>query len=666
MLSCIVGNKSVNSFDYEEAKLRVWSNKGILRCPECGERVIYCNGDYKIAYFKHEAGSECEGTKYCEPMTNEHITGIKNIYDRLKEIKGVSNLEVEKYIKNTRQRPDIYFEYEGNKYCIEYQCSPISTEYNKRHELYQLEGIKDIWILGTEKYGFDEYGTEDDDGCFFDEKKVKSIECEINSGNMPLLYFNKGILYKINKNGFVPIIRDEYKYFPKNSPLRKTFQFRLNKYHINNCELKDILTKDNKTSKEIYTLIKNTISKCELLISELKKCNHKGVKFEYNLSVDICPMYQVTYGTKSWKEFYDIEFKNIDSIYKTIKSEDELILLRDNLVKKINDNVDNYNVVLNSMGNYGEIEITKKVKKEDELMLFIYNTIKKISNNINEDIFMYCEWKGEYKKVNATKVIKEESDLMLFRSNIIKEIFEWSLLGKSLYTSDREVGRIKVNYDVNECGLQKVSYISKTIKVYDDVIVLDSCLNSIFKKHILSHKIKEDFKTQCGNKHVANAYKSIYKLKDFFKNNIENYTCWHGGGYNNDLDIRHTITNELIYKQKEMCNVSLYFLVKEIRDAIKNHKDKIKPFNEAEIVMDKYIKLNNNVRNLNITSITPSIGVISWFISIHENQSVIVIDLKNKEIKCNEHSYVFSGENFKEILNNTIHNEIRRIRYGSI
>lgn len=144
MLSCIVGNKSVNSFDYEEHKLREWSNKKILRCPECGERVIYCNGDYKIAYFKHEVASECKGNLYSEPITEEHIGGIKSIYNKLKTIQGITNLEVEKYIVNTKQRPDIYFEYKGQRYCIEYQCSLIATQYNKRHELYELEGIKDI------------------------------------------------------------------------------------------------------------------------------------------------------------------------------------------------------------------------------------------------------------------------------------------------------------------------------------------------------------------------------------------------------------------------------------------------------------------------------------------------------------------------------------------
>lgn len=240
MLSCIIGGKSINSFDYDEAKLREWSNKEILKCPECNERVIYCKGDYKIPYFKHEIGSECSGNKYYEPMTEEHINGIKMLYNRLKEIKGVENLEVEKYIKNTKQRPDIYFEYEGERYCIEYQCSPISTQYNKRHELYQLEGINDIWILGTEKYNFEKF-KEGDNTIDFEEKSIKTIEDEIDRGDSPLLYLKEGNILKIDEDGFIPVLRDEYKYFYKNSPLKKTVGMSLYKYNINDMNV-DTLT----------------------------------------------------------------------------------------------------------------------------------------------------------------------------------------------------------------------------------------------------------------------------------------------------------------------------------------------------------------------------------------------------------------------------------------
>jgi len=45
------------------------------------------------------------------------------------------------------------FEYGGQKWVIEFQCSPIATEQIERHKLYKVADIKDIWICGKEKYG---------------------------------------------------------------------------------------------------------------------------------------------------------------------------------------------------------------------------------------------------------------------------------------------------------------------------------------------------------------------------------------------------------------------------------------------------------------------------------------------------------------------------------
>lgn len=182
MLSCIVGNKSINTFEYSKSKLKEWSDKGILKCPECEESLIYCHGDFKIPYFKHRVKSDCNGA-YSEENTEEHREGIQNLYLWLKNQDEVSNIEIEKYIHNTKQRPDIYFEIGGKRYCIEYQCSPISTQYNKRHELYSLEGIYDIWILGENK--FSKFNDKTN------EMKLKKIQQEIlfNSNNN-LIHFN--------------------------------------------------------------------------------------------------------------------------------------------------------------------------------------------------------------------------------------------------------------------------------------------------------------------------------------------------------------------------------------------------------------------------------------------------------------------------------------------
>lgn len=95
--------------------------------------------------------NECED-KYSEPETKEHLNGKRDLFEWIKKQDGVTNAVLERWIPETKQRPDIMFEYNRQKYVLEYQCSPIATEYVERHELYKASGIIDIWILGTEKY----------------------------------------------------------------------------------------------------------------------------------------------------------------------------------------------------------------------------------------------------------------------------------------------------------------------------------------------------------------------------------------------------------------------------------------------------------------------------------------------------------------------------------
>lgn len=154
MLSCKVGENIINTIEYDNEQIRKWSKKGILKCPVCDGKMIYKNGEFKIAHFAHEK-SECS-LMYSETETKEHLNGKKALYEWLKAQEGVINLQLEAWIPETKQRPDIYFEYDGERYVIEYQCSPIATKYAERHRLYELAGIKDIWILGTEKYYINE------------------------------------------------------------------------------------------------------------------------------------------------------------------------------------------------------------------------------------------------------------------------------------------------------------------------------------------------------------------------------------------------------------------------------------------------------------------------------------------------------------------------------
>lgn len=153
MLTCLIGNEIINCYDgtHTKEQLKKWSKKKILSCPACGRPYEYCHGKIKSPYFRHMDKEECTD-RYSESETEEHMQGKKDLYKWVKSQPGVTNAVLEAWISETKQRPDIMFEYDNKKYVIEYQCSPIASEYFERHELYNASGIHDIWICGTEKY----------------------------------------------------------------------------------------------------------------------------------------------------------------------------------------------------------------------------------------------------------------------------------------------------------------------------------------------------------------------------------------------------------------------------------------------------------------------------------------------------------------------------------
>lgn len=151
MITCKIGENIVNCFDgkYDRDTLKKWSKKGILKCPVCGEQYTYNHGTIKIPYFKH-LNSEC--SLYGEPETDEHKEGKNDLYNWILKQDNVTDVILEGWIPETKQRPDIMFKYNGEQFVIEYQCSPIVDEYIERHDLYEAANIKDIWILGTDNY----------------------------------------------------------------------------------------------------------------------------------------------------------------------------------------------------------------------------------------------------------------------------------------------------------------------------------------------------------------------------------------------------------------------------------------------------------------------------------------------------------------------------------
>lgn len=116
-----------------------------LRCPSCKRRVFLKHGKRKISHFSHHAKEACN--VFSEGETLEHITGKLHIFNYLKE-KGY-HVELEAYLKELKQRPDILLIINNQKIAIEFQCSFLSIERMiDRTNNYYKHGYEVYWILG--------------------------------------------------------------------------------------------------------------------------------------------------------------------------------------------------------------------------------------------------------------------------------------------------------------------------------------------------------------------------------------------------------------------------------------------------------------------------------------------------------------------------------------
>lgn len=342
MLTCKVGESIVNTFSFKEEKLRGWSNKSMLKCPICGDKLLYCHGDYKIPYFRHEKNNDCLDI-YSEGVTQEHLKGVKMLYEWLLNQKDIKNLQLEKWIPETRQRPDIYFEIVENneikKYAIEFQCSPIATKYNERHDLYRLNNIIDIWILGFSKYDINNYNSLllEYDICnqVIKNVKTKTIEREIKNSSKPLMYLTGGKLVKITSK----LIETYDNYCNE----RKTiFDFIIDSKIITDCNYENLIDVNSLYMLD-DTLLRKRIHKLEEYTDKLNE-DIRVNRYKYDISI----------------EASEIELKII--------------------------NISNKNALIMNLNNFSEEKLFKYYNKEIELhrmKIDLYNDLKKSCENLN-------------------------------------------------------------------------------------------------------------------------------------------------------------------------------------------------------------------------------------------------------------------------------------------
>ncbi|RDI47760.1 competence protein CoiA [Falsibacillus pallidus] len=115
-------------------------------CPHCGDSLLIKAGSINIPHFSHKSQSACSSLSESESI--QHLNGKLDIFNWLKQFYPDS-VELEPYLEEIGQRPDILMMAQGQIYAIEYQCSSIpSSLIQARTKGYHEMNIKPIWIMG--------------------------------------------------------------------------------------------------------------------------------------------------------------------------------------------------------------------------------------------------------------------------------------------------------------------------------------------------------------------------------------------------------------------------------------------------------------------------------------------------------------------------------------
>jgi hypothetical protein len=527
----------------------------MLKCPICNEKMLYCHGDYKIPYFRHDKNTECEDI-YSEVVTQEHLKGIKTIYYWLKNQKNIINLQLEKWIPETRQRPDIYFEREEQgkikKYAIEFQCSPISTKYNERHDLYRLNQINDIWILGIDKYDigqFESLNNIDANNIKLNGIKTKTIEREILESNNKLLYLNQSTVYKLNKAIEIGYITKFDMIYDVNSNIESNnFEqiFENDGLFINNPKynilldtLKNYCEELNLNSKDICKYKFTTkIETEEILFSifryserykneEIFKCNYKD-------------------GSKEVLElFYKDELNRINSI------KNKIYLFEENLIKEV-------------------LVFNQKISQNGGLKISEYKEIKQIEININNIKRFFKLYPIEY-KVTCN---------------------EWE--SHSFYSGRSRRGNAKyeTGWHLKEIEKYELSVNLEAKEVMD--IINDYYKNILFNTQSII--LEELF---LSNEEVLK-YEKIKNIKEIVRNSMEKIATRFDNikkyfYYNLNIDNLNQITIEI----KEIFDLNFIIDINEETMVVKSNIVCIdKRVSIKDIHKDIYIVLNNGMSDM--------------------------------------------------------------------
>ncbi|MGM0874623.1 MAG: competence protein CoiA [Bacillota bacterium] len=117
-------------------------------CPVCSNELELKIGTIITAHFAHKKLTGC--TMKSEAESQYHLQGKLDLYEWLQDQSKLNDVQLEPYISEIKQRPDILFRNREDRIPIEFQCSTIDSKtFIKRTSSYLELQMEVFWILGA-------------------------------------------------------------------------------------------------------------------------------------------------------------------------------------------------------------------------------------------------------------------------------------------------------------------------------------------------------------------------------------------------------------------------------------------------------------------------------------------------------------------------------------
>lgn len=119
-------------------------------CPQCKSKLQLKVGQVKIPHFAHKHSSLCE-TAFSEGESTAHLLGKQQLYSFF--LNQANAVQLESYIAQLKQRPDLLVTHCNKQYAVEFQCTSIPTsQIQERTKGYIHYQIHPLWLAKTPQH----------------------------------------------------------------------------------------------------------------------------------------------------------------------------------------------------------------------------------------------------------------------------------------------------------------------------------------------------------------------------------------------------------------------------------------------------------------------------------------------------------------------------------